>query len=85
MAVKSQVFRRHMRPQYNTRQILLKQYSKIGDFFMSRHLNQLFKRFSECTSSILPQSWIRAYLQMGTRESTFGIASRDKCFNNCDV
>ena len=56
MAVKSQVFRRHMRPQYNTRQILLKQYSKIGDFFMSRHLNQLFKRFSECTSSILPQS-----------------------------
>lgn len=75
MAVKSQVFRRHVRPQYNTRQILLKQYSKIGDsFFMSRHLNQLFKRSSEGTSSLLPQSLIRAYLQMGTRESTFGIA-----------
>ena len=32
MAVKSQMFRRHMRPQYNTRQILLNSRLKLGIF-----------------------------------------------------
>ena len=32
---------------------------------MSRHLSQPFKRFSKCTSSLLHQSLIRAYMQMG--------------------